>query len=318
MRSLARRGDILIPMTDPPLASIPAILAAKQRGVHFVNWLQDIYPEVAIALDVPFIKGPVGSTLSYIRDNSLKVADVNVVVGERMAEYVMSRGITRDHIEVIHNWTDDDEIFRRVTTDNPLRREWGLEEKFVVGYSGNLGRAHEFNTVLAAGELLRHNQDIVFVFIGGGNRMRELAGAAEARGLNSTFRFFPYQDRKLLKYSLALPDVHWISLKPSVEGFIVPSKFYGIAAAGRPVIAITARDGEIARLVQLHRCGVVIEPGQARLLAATLLQLSADTGSLVEMGVRSRFMLDDRFRRRKALEQWRNILGRLEAKETRA
>ena len=235
-----------------------------------------------------------------------------------MADYVMSRGITRDHIEVIHNWTDDDEIFRRVTTDNPLRREWGLEEKFVVGYSGNLGRAHEFNTVLAAGELLRHNQDIIFVFIGGGSGMRELADAAEARGLNSTFRFFPYQDRKLLKYSLALPDVHWISLKPSVEGFIVPSKFYGIAAAGRPVIAITARDGEIARLVQLHRCGVVIEPGQARLLAATLLQLSADTGSLVEMGVRSRFMLDDCFRRRKALEQWRNVLGRLEAKETRA
>ena len=130
--------------------------------------------------------------------------------------------------------------------------------------------------MLAAGERLRHDPRIVFVFIGGGHRMDELARIVKARGLGATFRFIPYQDQILLKHSLAVPDVHWISLKPAVEGMIVPSKFYGIAAAGRPTIAITSRQGEIARLVLEHNCGLVIEPGQADALADAIARLSTD------------------------------------------
>ena len=106
--------------------------------------------------------------------------------------------------------------------------------------------------------------------------------------------------------------MHWISLKPALEGLIVPSKFYGIAAAGRPMIAITARDGEIARLVREHSCGLVIEPGQADTLAAALVQLSTDAPSLAAMGVRARAMLDARFTRRHAFDRWSDVLDRVE------
>ncbi len=310
--SLARRGDIVVAMTDPPLTSIPAMRAARRRGAYFVNWLQDIYPEVAIELGVPLVKGPGGRALSQFRDATLNAADANVVVGQRMAEYLLSRGIPKDRIQVIHNWSDDDRINFVANANNPLRHQWGLDNKFVVGYSGNLGRAHEFNTVLAAAEQLRHNPRIVFLFIGGGHRMEELERTAKARGLESTFRFFPYQDREHLKYSLNVPDIHWISLKPAVEGLIVPSKFYGIAAAGRPIIAITARDGEIARLVQHHQCGLVIEPGKADALAAALVRLSTDAQSLAVMGAGARTMLDANFTRRQAFERWRNVFDRLE------
>ena len=118
------------------------------------------------------------------------------------------------------------------------------------------------------------------MFIGGGHRVDELTRIVHARGLDATFRFIPYQDRILLKYSLAVPDVHWISLKPAVEGMIVPSKFYGIAAAGRPIIAITSADGEIARLVREYECGLIVEPGQAKALAQAILTLSADPSSV--------------------------------------
>jgi colanic acid biosynthesis glycosyl transferase WcaI len=310
--TLARRGDILVAMTDPPLVSIPAMHAARRRGAHLVNWLQDIYPEVAIELGVPLVKGPAGKILSYFRDASLKAASTNVVVGERMAEYVMLRGISPDRVHVIHNWSDDEQISPVSNADNPLRREWGLDDKFVVGYSGNLGRAHEFETVLGAGERLRNDPRIVFLFIGGGHRMDELARIVKARGLESTFRCIPYQDRKLLKHSLCVPDIHWISLNPAVEGLIVPSKFYGIAAAGRPTIAITASDGEIARLVQQHKCGLVIEPGQVDALVAALVRLSTDPSSLTTMGTRARIMLDAHFTRRQAIDRWRNVLDRLE------
>jgi len=119
---MAGQGDILVPMTDPPLLSIVGMHAARRRGAHLVNWLQDIYPEVAIELGVPLIKGPVSTVLSYLRDASLKAADANVVVGERMAEKVRTLGVASDRIHVIPNWCDDKQITPVAAGDNPLRR----------------------------------------------------------------------------------------------------------------------------------------------------------------------------------------------------
>jgi colanic acid biosynthesis glycosyl transferase WcaI len=220
----------------------------------------------------------------------------------------LSRGSSLERLHLIPNWSDDDQIPLIPHKDNPFRREWGLEGKFVVGYSGNLGRAHEFHTVLAASERLRNNSCIVFAIIGGGYRLDELARCVKERGLDHMFRFIPYQDRSSLKYSLSVPDVHWISLRPELEGLIVPSKFYGIAAASRPVIAITATDGEIALLVKKYECGLVVEPGNADALVEALAFLSADSKGTVAMGARARAMLDAHFTRHQSLARWRDLL----------
>ena len=157
---------------------------------------------------------------------------------------------------------------------NPLRTRWHLQNKFVVGYSGNLGRAHEFDTILAASEHFRNDPNIIFLFIGGGHRSGELVRRVKEQDLSHKFRFLPYQRDEDLKYSLSVPDVHWISLRPELEGLIVPSKFYGIAAAGRPIIAVTAKNGEIASLVREYDCGVVVEPGNSDELASVITDLS--------------------------------------------
>src|SRR5262249_53428131 len=154
-----------------------------------------------------------------------------------MAQRIASRGISSASVHVIHNFSFDHQIVPIAHEVNPLRKEWGLENKFVVGYSGNLGRPHEFETVLMAASQLKNKTGIVFLFIGGGKRFDELSRRVKAAGLEHLFYFAPYQKSKLLKFSLSVPDVHWISLKPALEGLIVPSKFYGIAAAQRPTIA---------------------------------------------------------------------------------
>jgi colanic acid biosynthesis glycosyl transferase WcaI len=304
----AKPGDVLVAKTDPPLLSVAAMHAAKRRGLHLVNWLQDLYPEVAVAVGVPVVKGPLGRGLLQLRDASLRAAAVNVVVGERMAEIVRKRGIAPERIRVIPNWCDDEEIQPLAPLDNPLRREWGLGDRFVVGYSGNLGRGHEFETVLAAAERLRGDRRLCFLFIGGGQKFPELAHSVRERGLDHLFRFLPYQERRVLRLSLGVPDVHLISLRPELEGLIVPSKLYGIAAAGRPIIAVAASDGEIAGLVRQHDCGIVVEPGEGELLADTLGCLRADPGGLVEMGHRARAMLDGYFTRRRAFKRWRGLV----------
>ena len=305
---LAQHDDIIIAMTDPPLISIVAMHVAHRRGAGLINWLQDVYPEIAVELGVPFLKGPLPALIASLRDRSLKAAAANVVVGQRMAGKLSGRGVSASSIRVIANWVEDETLRPLVPTANFLRRAWDLENKFVVGYSGNLGRSHDYGTVLGAAEQLRDNSDVVFVCIGGGHLMPRLSEEVKRRDLPN-FRFFGYQPQAILRQSLSLPDLHWISLNPQLEGLIVPSKFYGIAAVGRPVIAVCAKDGEISRLVQQYRCGIVVEPGDADGLANTIVQLSQDAEMRDLMGRNARAMLDNNFTRSRALASWQNVVA---------
>ena len=311
---LAEPGDIIVAKTDPPLTSIIAMAATRRKGARLVNWLQDIYPETAVELGVPLMRGPLVSILTALRNRSLRQAEATVVVGDLMARKVESLGAPPARVHVISNWCNDQEIRPIAQSENPLRQAWGLAGQFVLGYSGNLGRAHEFETVLSAAKRLRNEPHIAFLMIGGGKRFDELSRAVKDQGLTSSFRFMPYQEQKMVPYSLAVADVHWLSLNPKLEGLLVPSKFYGIAAAGKPMITIADKNGEIARLVQQHGCGIVIAPGDSDGLVDALRLLSNAPETVSEMGKRARTMLDAHFTRQKALERWSKLLGQLDAR----
>jgi glycosyltransferase involved in cell wall biosynthesis len=310
---LVRPGDIVIAKTDPPLVSVVARPVARRNGARLVNWLQDIYPETAVELGVPFMSGPVAASLAALRNATLREAAATVVVGDLMGHKVKTLGAPAERIHVIANWCDDEDIRLVANADNPLRQEWDLADKFVLGYSGNLGRAHEFATVLAAAERLRDEPRVAFLMIGGGKRFDELAAAVQARGLAGAFRFLPYQARTLLSYSLGSADAHWVSLDPRLEGLMVPSKFYGIAAASKPIVVIGDPNGELGRLVQRNACGFAVAPGDSESLAAALRQLLNAPQTVSEMGARARQMLDAHFTRRQGLARWRRMLDRLDA-----
>jgi len=308
--ALTRPGDVLIAKTDPPLVSVLAWRIARRRRARLINWLQDIYPEVAAETGVPMMTGVVGRGLARLRDGSLHAAHANVVLGSAMAARLRRLGIAPDRIAIIHNWVDDEAIVPLPRSDNALRRAWGLGDAFVVGHSGNLGRTHDVAPLLAAAERLRGRTDIAFVFIGGGTQYDAIRRRVAAGGLGSTVRFFPYQDRATLPLSLTVPDLHWLSLRPSLEGLIFPSKFYGIAAAGRPMLALTAPDGEIAGLIARHGCGVVVTPGDPDTATRAIAQIAADPAAAIRMGTQARAMLDAHFSRAQALARWHKLLDR--------
>ena len=309
--AVADQDDVLVTMTDPPLLSILGMHIARRRRLRVINWLQDIYPEVASELGVPFVRGPVSALLASTRDRSLRIADANVVVGNRMAEKISQLGVAPGRIEIISNWGNDEMIVPIDAASNPLRTRWHLQNKFVVGYSGNLGRAHEFDTCLAASEHFRDDPNVVFLFIGGGHRSGELVRRVKEQDLSHKFRFLPYQNEENLKYSLSVPEVHWISLRPELEGLIVPSKFYGIAAAGRPIIAVAAKNGEIANLVRAHDCGVIVEPGNSDDLASVICDFSRNIIMRETMGRNARAMLEAGFTRQHALQKWAQVIDRV-------
>src|SRR3984893_2402562 len=308
---LVRPGDIVIAKTDPPLIAVVARPVARRNGAQLVNWLQDIYPETAVELGVPFMRGPVAASLAALRNATLREAAATVVVGDLMGRKVKTLGAPAERIHVIPNWCNDEDIV--TAADNPLRRRWNLADKFLLGYSGNLGRAHEFATLLAAAEQLRNEPRVAFLMIGGGKRFDELSSAAKARGLAGAFRFLPYQARTLLSYSLGAADAHWVSLDPRLEGLMVPSKFYGIAAAGKPIVVIGDPNGELGRLVQRNSCGFAIAPGDSEALTATLRQLLNAPQTVSEKGARARQMLDAHFTRKQGLARWRRLFDQLDA-----
>jgi colanic acid biosynthesis glycosyl transferase WcaI len=308
-----RAGDIIVAMTDPPALSIVGMTVCMLRRARLVNWLQDIFPETAQVLGhaTGIMRLPC-SSLQWLRDRSLNVADMNVVVGRRMEEYISGLQVSDDRLRVIPNWADGRLISPIDHAVNPLRMTWNIDRAFVIEYSGNLGRAHEIKTIIegmkvlaARGETIERS--IEWLFIGGGALYGSLRN--EATRLRSTsIHFKPYQPRALLSLSLSVADVHIVSLRPELEGLAVPSKFYGITAAGRPIIFIGDDRGEIAQLIKRHQCGYTVSAGNGTMLADTIADLAANPRRCREMGERARQAFVMEFDRPMAVKQWENLL----------
>lgn len=307
---LVNRHDVVIVMTDPPLISLPILAVAKGRGARVINWVQDVFPEVAGNLGLPMLGGPLGATLAWLRDRALAAAECNVVLGELMATKLSRRANVQTVFRVIHNWSSGEEIKPIDPVANPLRRDWGLSHKYVVGYSGNMGRGHEFEALMNAAEQLSRRDDIVFLFIGDGKQRKPLERSVRDRGLtNVTFR--EYQPRAMLGYSLTVPDCHIVSLKPSLEGLMVPSKLYSSLAAGRPVIFVGAPEGEIPIVMARVPFGFQVAPDDTVRLATLIERLSDDPEAGRTMGRNGRELFEREFDQPIALAKWTNVIFEL-------
>jgi len=276
----AGRGSTIVALTDPPLISVVAALAAMLRGARLVNWTQDLFPEVAEALGMRALR-----VLRRIRNWSLRRAHTNVALGETMAARL-------PNAEVIHNWADA----ALHPVDIP-------HDRFVVGYSGNLGRAHDAQTMLAAIRKLNDDAQIEFVITGGGAQLDSI----RAERLPNV-RFAGYAPREELSESLSSADAHLVTLLPELEGLIVPSKFYGVLAVARPVLFVGAPDGELARIIRAHDCGFVIEPGDGVALASRIRELAGDRDRARAIGLRGRALYEEKFAPEIALAAWERVL----------
>jgi glycosyltransferase involved in cell wall biosynthesis len=304
---LLRRGDVAVAKTDPPLIGLVVAAAARLRGAQLVNWLQDVFPEVATQLGANPLPPPLQAALQALRDRGLRAARLNVVLGQRMRELLLRRGVPQQRIGVVENWaTAGEEPGAALPAGRSrLRASLALDGRFVVGYSGNLGRAHDHLAILEAAAALAGEPGFVFLMIGGGAGMSLLRAEAERRGLRN-LRFLPYQPREALADSLAAADVHLVSLRPELEGLIVPSKFYGVLAAARPVLFIGAADGELPQIIRAAGCGACADDGAT--LAAALRRMRGDAAALAAMGARARQLFEQRYTAHRALSQWTRLL----------
>jgi glycosyltransferase involved in cell wall biosynthesis len=304
---LTRPGDILVTLTDPPMLSVGLAWVARRRGAKLVNWLQDLFPEVAIALKVTRLPAWLQRLLLRLRNGSLRAAAMNIVLGERMRERVQALGIAPERITTIENWADGEAIRPMATSASVLRASLPPGTSFVVQYSGNLGRAHEYQTILGAAQVLSDEVGLLFLMVGGGANMARLHAEVARLALRNVL-FLPYRARERLGDGLAAGDIHLSCLLPAMEGLIVPSKFYGILAAGRMLIVIGDPQGEQARTLRDQGCGEAIACGDSSALAELLRALRGDPRRCERAGARARALFESRYAFPMALQKWQTLL----------
>jgi glycosyltransferase involved in cell wall biosynthesis len=302
------RPDIVVSLTDPPIVGLAARWAARRAGARFVFLCEDIFPEVAALLE-DFHNELVNRTLDRVNRYLLRDADAVVALGDRMRRrLVEEKGADPSRVSIIHNWADCDAIVPG-PKDNAFAREHGLHDRFVLMHSGNVGMSQNLDVLVAAAAQLTSKDRLVVAIVGDGARRETLAQAVASRGLTNV-QFFPYTAKDRLHESFAAADAFLVALKPGIEGYIVPSKVYGILAAGRPYIAALDPSAEPAAIVREHGCGLLAAPGDPDALAAAIATMYDDPSATRLMGQRARAAALQ-FDRRAAVARYYDLFQRI-------
>ncbi len=290
LRSVNRSQVILI-TTAPPYLPILGYLANLCFGQHYVCLLYDLYPDVAVELDIVSPKHPLVKLWDGINRKVWKKADAIIVLSSTMKDRITAKcPEIKGKISVIQNWADSQFIKPIDKQDNWFARQFGLQEKFTVLYSGNMGRCHDMDTIMEAAIQLR-DEPIQFVFIGGGAKRETCRKKVHELGLNNCV-FLPYQDKTVLPYSLTACDLSLVSVSAGMEGIVAPSKFYGVLAAGRPVAVVCESHSYLRQLLEESKCGAAFENGEGKQLAQFIRLLALDPQLAARMGKAGRQYLE--------------------------
>jgi colanic acid biosynthesis glycosyl transferase WcaI len=301
------RQDAVVALSDPPFIVVLAVVLGYLRRERVVFWVQDLFPEIAARLDVMSENGMLFRLAQRLSRWTYLQCDLVVGLGPRMLEALATAGSARTRTAFVHNWADSRAIAPIGAPANQFAISNGLADRFVVMYSGNAGRAHNFVAVMDAARRLREDRDIVFVFIGGGKRTPDLRREVAEGGLLNV-RFLDYVPREELAETLSAASVSLVTEEPSVVGLLVPCKTYGILASGRPLIFLGSPDSDVARIVEDANCGFALAPDDGASLARVILMLRDDRIRLDRLGQNAREAMVAKYDRRHGTSEWSRLL----------
>ncbi|MEX1026211.1 MAG: glycosyltransferase family 4 protein [Planctomycetota bacterium] len=302
----ARRADVVVTLTTPPLLGVWGEFARRIGRVRHVAFLMDLHPDAEIALGMLDAESWVGRALRAAQRWIVANADAGVVLGRHMAQRLVDDGVPRERLETIPIWSAGVNV-EDANGVAELRAERGWSERFVAMYSGNAGHVHRFDEFLAAAERLeREAPHVLFAFVGGGPRRPELERRARGR---RNIEFRPYVPRAELARSLAAADVHLVSLEAAAAGVSIPGKLIGILAAGRPVVFVGPRASEPFESVEASGAGFALEPGGD--VARALVALARDPDECRRMGALGRAWFERHHSEERACADWTRLLERV-------
>ncbi len=258
------KQDYVFTISQPPvLGGMLGVYGKKKCKAKLIYNIQDFNPEQIQAVSYSKSK-LITSVMMMIDKGTCKKADTVILVGRDMPETLAKRFKGKDVPKhcVINNWIDEKNIYPLPQDDEKVqafKKEYNLEDKFVVMYSGNLGLYYDLENLLTVVERFKDEKDVVFAFVGEGSVKQKLVDYASEKELTNVV-FIPYQAKEDLIYSLNAADAHWVVNAKGIKGVSVPSKLYGVMAAGKPVLGVLEEGSEARIIVEETGCGLVTVP----------------------------------------------------------
>lgn len=302
-------------LTQPPLFAVTGRLFRRLRGQRYCCLVMDMYPQVLEANGILHSDNFMYRCFQRMTRSALRGADVVFVIGRCMRERLMAEQVDADRIIVVHNWANEQRIYPVPRSENPLSQKFGITDEFVVLYSGNMGIAHSFDTILTVARQLKSRLDIRFIFMGEGVRRADVLHEVESSGLTNVM-VGDLQPESLLAFSQSLGDVHFVCLKKEFTGLVVPSKAYSTLAAGRAIIYEGSQTGEIALMISEENIGSVIHPGDVGALEHAIVSLADDRADCKAKGQRARDLALGKYGRDAAVNRYVDALSGIVASMT--
>lgn len=279
--------DAIVVSTSPPMASIAAVTLARLKGAPITFWAMDLNPDQMIAMGMITEHSLPAKVFNALNKRLLKKSKAVVALDRFMLDRLNRKHEVTAKSHVFPPWPHEDAIEPLDHAQNDFRDEHGLQDKFVVMYSGNHSPANPIGTVIEAARRLSDRDDIVFMFIGGGLQKQEVEKAIENGASN--IRSLPYQPMERLRYSLSAADLHVVTVGNEVVGIVHPCKVYGAMAVSRPVLTFGPAQCHLSDIVERYECGRHIAHGEVDAAVDAILALK-DAGhqERAAMGERAR------------------------------
>lgn len=290
--------DYVFSISQPPvLGGLLGVWGKWMKGAKYIYNIQDFNPEQILA--VQYARNTAAMKLLLWADKfSCRRSDLVITVGRDLLDTLYRRfpEKKKPKAAVIHNWADENTVYPLPPTERGVvefRKRYGLENRFVIMYSGNIGLYYDLENLIRvmerfpSGTRAADGREVVFAFVGEGCMLETLMEHKRLHGMENVV-FIPYQRKSELAYSLNAGDLHWCVSARGIKGVSCPSKYYGLAAAGRPVLGVLEKGSEIRCLIEDAQSGLCCDPGDYEAVEAHLRWFlsQAGSGQAQQMGMR--------------------------------
>lgn len=310
------KQDYIFTISQPPvLGGLLGVRAKRQKHAKLVYCIQDFNPEQTMA--VGYFKNKLVLNMMMKLDKySCKHSDLVITVGRDLIETLKNRFKNKKvpNHAMINNWIDEKEIYP-LPEDDPkvmaFKKKYGLDNKFVIMYSGNIGLYYDLENLIKViekfpqGTKTSEGKEVVFAFVGAGTVLEKLTVYVKEHDMKNVV-FIPYQNKENLVYSLNAGDVHWCVNAKGIKGVSCPSKAYGIMGAGKPVLGVLEQGSEIRCIIEECRCGQCCEPNDYEKIQELIDWYihTADSTHLKMMGENGRQYLENYLTKDVSIEKY--------------
>ncbi len=306
-----RSGDVVFVVTNPPTLPFVGSLICKVRKNALVLRIEDVYPEAMIAAGITRPRSFIVRIIDRVHKWLYQHAAAIVVLGYDMKALVERKTVaSMNNISVIPNWADVQQIRPLPRGSNPLLQQLGLEDKFVLQYSGNMGRTHDLEILLEVATQLRPVENLHFLFIGSGAKAPYVRRIQALRKLINV-TVLPPLEREQLAVSLNACDIAVISFVSGMAGVSVPSRMYNILAAGKPILAIADKESELSRVIEESKLGWVVPPGDRFTLHKTIMEVYENRTLLPGYAAKARALVEREYTYESVTDRYKHLINEI-------